>query len=187
MRKLSVFNNVSLDGYFTDAHGDMSWAHKQDPEWQTFAAENASGGGMLVLGRITYEMMAGFWPTPEASKTMPVVAEKMNKMPKIVFSKTLKEAAWENTEAIRADIVAKVRKVKESQGPNMVILGSGTIVSQLTQARLIDDYQIVVVPLVLGGGRTMFEGVRDKLNLKLQKSRAFGNGNVVLWYKTIGS
>ena len=183
MRTLSVFNNVSLDGYFTDAHGDMSWARKEDPEWQAFVAENASGGGMLVLGRATYEMMAGFWPTPAASEAMPIVAEKMNKMPKIVFSKTLGRASWENTEVVSGDIVASVRKLKESQGPNMVIMGSGTIVSQLTQARLIDKYQFVVSPVVLGSGRTMFDGVGDKLNLRLQKSRAFANGTVVLWYQ----
>jgi dihydrofolate reductase len=107
--------------------------------------------------------------------------------PKIVFSKTLEKASWDNTEVVSGDIVASVRKLKESQGPNMVILGSGTIVSQLTQARLIDGYQVVVSPLVLGSGRTMFDGVRDKLNLKLQKSRAFANGNVVLWYQPMES
>jgi dihydrofolate reductase len=183
MRKLGVFNNVSLDGYFTDAHGDMSWAHKQDPEWQAFSAENASGGGTLMFGRVTYEMMAGFWPTPAALKSMPVVAEKMNKMPKVVFSKTLKKTSWENTEVASGDIVTRVRKLKESQGSNIVIMGSGSIVAQLTQARLIDTYQVVVVPLVLGSGRTMFDGVKDKLNLKLEKTRAFENGNVVLWYQ----
>lgn len=74
MRKLSAFNNVSLDGYFTDANGDMSWAHNNDPEWNAFAAENASGGGTLLMGRITYELMASFWPTPQAMQSMPAVA-----------------------------------------------------------------------------------------------------------------
>lgn len=183
MRKLTVFNQVSLDGYFTDAHGDMSWAHKQDAEWGAFAAENASGGGELVFGRVTYELMASFWPTPAALQTAPVVAERMNSLPKVVFSRTLDEASWNNTRLIKGDLAAAMRKLKAEPGPDMVIMGSGSIVSQLTDARLIDEYQIVVNAIVLGSGRTMFEGVKEKTNLKLKKTRSFSNGNVVLWYE----
>jgi dihydrofolate reductase len=183
MRKLIVFNQVSLDGYFVDAGGDMSWAHKDDPEWNAFASENASGGGELVFGRITYEMMASFWPTPQAMQMMPAVAEGMNKSPKIVFSRTLDEAPWNNTRLIKGDIAARMRKLKEEAGPGMAILGSGSIVSQLAQAGLIDEYQFVTNPIVLGGGRTMFEGVKEKLHLKLIDSRTFKNGNVLLRYE----
>lgn len=183
MRKLSVFNQVSADGYFVDATGDMSWAHKDDAEWNAFAAENASGGGELVFGRVTYEMMAGFWPTPQAMQMMPTVAERMNQLPKIVFSRTLYTASWNNTRLIKGDIVARMRDLKKEAGPDMVILGSGTIVSQLTQAGLIDEYQIVTNPLVLGGGRTMFEGAKAALPLKLTSTRVFKNGNVLLCYE----
>jgi len=84
MRKLAVFNHVSLDGYFVDANGDMSWAraHQQDPEWNAFVAENASGSGALVFGRITYEMMARFWPTPMAIEMMPAVAAGLSSQPR---------------------------------------------------------------------------------------------------------
>jgi dihydrofolate reductase len=184
MRKLIVFNQVSLDGYFVDASGDMSWAHKDDPEWNAFGAENASGGGELVFGRITYEMMASFWPTPQAMQMMPVVAEGMNKSPKIVFSRTLDGASWNNTRLIKGDIAAQMRKLKEETGPGMAILGSGSIVAQLAQAGLIDEYQFVTNPIVLGGGRTMFEGVKEKLHLKLIHSRTFNNGNVLLRYES---
>lgn len=183
MRKLNVFNSISLDGYFTDGNNDMSWAHKDDPEWQSFTAENASGGGVLLFGRVTYQMMAGFWPTPQAARQFPVVAERMNSLPKVVFSRTLDRADWKNTELVKGDIVARVRRMKEESGPGLVIMGSGTIVSQLTQARLIDGYQFVVNPIVLGSGRTLFEGVKEKLGLKLQRTRPFGNGNVVMWYQ----
>ncbi len=183
MRRLSVFNNVSIDGYFTDAHGDMSWAHRQDPEWEAFASENASGGGVLLFGRITYELMASYWPTPEALEALPVVAEQMNALPKVVFSRTLPEATWENTELVTGDIETVVRRMKQEPGPDMVIMGSGTIVAQLTEARLIDEYQIVVTPIVLGSGRTMFDGVREKVDLRLTSTRVFDNGNVVLWYE----
>ena len=190
MAKILVFNSVSLDGYFTDENNDMSWAHKDpnDAEWNAFVGENASGGvsggGAILLGRITYEMMASFWPTPAAMEMMPVVAKSMNDMTKIVFSRSMKKASWSNTKLVKGDLVAEVRKLKKSD-KDMVILGSGTIVSQLTQARLIDEYQVVVVPVVLGKGRTMFEGVKDRLTLKRTNTRNFGNGNVVLSYEPV--
>ena len=185
MRRVSAFEQLSVDGFFTDARGDMSWAHKQDPEWNEFAAGNASdgAGGALLFGRVTYEMMAGFWPTPAAKAMNAAVAEGMNTMPKVVFSRTLARASWSNTTLVKTDPAAAVRKMKGEPGPDMVVLGSGTIVSQLAQAGLIDEYQVVVVPIVLGKGRTLFEGVKDKLGLKRTRTRAFGNGNVVIWYE----
>lgn len=183
MRRLVVFNNVSLDGYFVDDSGDMSWAHQQDAEWGAFVSENASGGGELVLGRVTYEMMAGYWPTPAALEANPVVAKHMNNLPKVVFSRTLDRASWKNTRLIKGEIVSAMKALKQEPGPDMVILGSGSIVSQLTDARLIDEYQVVLCPVALGGGRTMFENVKERLGLALRKTRAFGNGNVVLWYE----
>jgi dihydrofolate reductase len=183
MRKLVVFNNVSLDGYFVDDRGDMSWAHQRDAEWGAFVSENASGGGVLVFGRVTYDLMAGYWPTAAALEANPVVAEHMNNLPKIVFSRTLDRASWKNTRLIKGDIVSAMKELKQEPGPDMVILGSGSIVSQLTDARLIDEYQVVLCPIALGSGRTMFEGVRERLGLTLKKTRAFGNGNVVLWYE----
>lgn len=184
MRKLSVFNHISLDGYFVDKNGQMSWAKAhQDQEWNSFVAENAKGGGALVFGRVTYQMMAGFWPTPMAKEMMPDVAERMNNGPKIVFSRTLDSATWNNTRLIKGDLVGEVRKLKEESGDDMVIMGSGTIIAQLAPAHLIDSYQFVVNPIVLGGGRTMFQDLPNQLNLTLKESRAFGNGNVVLTYE----
>jgi dihydrofolate reductase len=185
MRKLVVFNMVSLDGFFVDGKGDMSWAHKNDAEWNAFVNENASGSGVLVFGRITYELMASYWPTPMALKNSPIVAKGMNDMPKIVFSRTLDKASWNNTKLVKGDLATEVRKMKNEPGPNMVILGSGSIVSQLAQQNLIDEYQVALSPIVLGKGRTMFEGVKDKLNLKLTKSRTFGNGTVFTCYQPI--
>jgi len=182
MRTLIVFNQVSLDGYIADAHNDMSWAHKDDPEWNAFAAQNASGGGVLLFGRVTYDMMAAFWPSPAALKSAPAVAEGMNRMQKVVFSRTMKKAAWQNTTLVKDDIAGAVRKMKAEPGPGMVILGSASIVSQLTQAGLIDEYQMVMNPVVLGAGKTMFAGLKDKVGLKLSSARPFKNGNVVLTY-----
>jgi len=173
-----------LDGYFTDKNGDMSWAHKQsDPEWDEFVEGNASGGGVLVFGRITYEMMKGFWPTPAALQHFPVVAERMNNLPKVVFSRTLAQADWKNTTLIKGNLAAEIRKMKEAPGEDMAIMGSGSIVSQLAQEGLIDEFQLVLNPIALGQGRTMFEGIKEKQAMKRTKTRAFGNGNVLLCYE----
>jgi dihydrofolate reductase len=184
MRRLAVFNSVTLDGYFTGSGGDLSWAHagNEDKEWNAFVESNASGGGVLLFGRITYEMMASFWPTPNAKKSYPVVADRMNALPKVVFSRTLNKVSWSNTTLVKGDPAGEVRKLKGQAGESMVILGSGSIVSQLAQAGLIDEYQFVVVPVALGKGRTMFEGIKEKQTLKLTGTRSFGNGNVFLTY-----
>ena len=186
MRKLKVFNSVTLDGYFTDKNNDMSWAHRgADPEWNAFTAENAKGGGVLLFGRVTYELMASFWPTPQAMQMMPDVAKGMNNLPKVVFSGTLEKVTWSNTKLVKGDLIEEVKKMKSEPGDDMVIMGSGTIVSQLSQHRLIDEYQIVLVPIVLGEGRTMFEGLDDKLELKRISTREFKNGNVVHTYEPV--
>jgi dihydrofolate reductase len=186
MPRLSVFNTVSVDGYFTDINNDFRWIHQDDdPEFNEFVTGNASGGGVLVFGRKTYEIMASFWPTPAAAAQLPAVAQKMNSSPKVVFSRTLDEASWNNTRLVKGDPVAEVRRLKSEPGEGMVILGSGSIVSQLARAGLIDEYQLVVYPMVLGKGRTLFEGVEEKLPLKLTKSRTFRNGRAFLCYEPV--
>jgi dihydrofolate reductase len=187
VRKLIVFNHTSLDGYFVDANGDMSFAHNQnqDAEWEEFVNGNARGEGVLLFGRITYELMAGFWPTPFAAEKMPVVAERMNHLPKVVFSRTMDKASWSNTTLVKGGMLDPVRKMKTEPGEDMVLLGSGSIVSQLAQHELIDEYQIVVNPVILGQGRTMFENIKEKIPLKLTKTRSFSNGNVLLCYEPI--
>jgi len=182
MRKIRVFENVSLDGFFADEKGDMSWAHKHDEEWNAFASGNAGGEAELLFGRVTYEMMAAFWPTAEAARMLPEVAAGMNRMKKFVVSRTLKDASWQGTTLLTGDLVAEAKRLKAATGPDLLILGSGSIVSQLSEARLIDHYQIVLSPIVLGRGRTLFETVTGKRPLQLASSRQFKNGNVVLMY-----
>jgi dihydrofolate reductase len=185
MRKLVVFNHVSLDGYFVDENGQMSWARSsaEDVEWNAFVADNAKGESPFLFGRVTYDLMTSYWPTPMAKQHMPSVAERMNKTPKYVFSRTLEKATWNNTTLVKGDLVSAVRKLKAEPGEGLVIFGSGTIVSQLAQENLIDEYQVVANPVILGKGRTMFDGIKEKLSLKLTKTRAFGNGNVFMCYQ----
>ena len=183
MRKLIVFNLVTVDGYIADGKGDMSWAHKSDPEWNEFVSGNASGGGTLVFGRVTYDLMVRYWPTPLALENNRVVAEGMNRLPKVVFSRTMDHASWSNTTLVKGNIEEAVRKMKREPGTDLVILGSGSIVTQLGQAGLIDEYQMVISPIALGEGKTMFQGMEKRLPLKLVKTRVFGNGNVLLCYE----
>jgi len=181
-RRLMVFNSVSLDGNFTDGTPDVNWAHARDEEWQKFTRENAGGDAELIFGRKTYEMMASFWPTPEATQRLPDVAASMNRMRKNVFSRSLSSVQWDNSRLVKGDLAEEVRGLKAQAGPALLIMGSGEIVSQLTQAGLIDEYQLIFVPLVLGRGRSLFEGVTTRPRLKLTKTRSFQNGNVVAWY-----
>ena len=192
MRKLIVFNHVSLDGYFVDAAGSMSWAktRKDDAEWNAFVAQNASGNGPLLFGRKTYELMIQYWPTPMAKQHDAAIADRMNALPKVVFSKTLSDASqinvsWSHTRLVRDDLAGEVRRMKQEPGDGLTVLGSGTLVAQLAASGLIDEYHVVVNPIVLGNGRTMFEGMKDKLDLKPVKSRTFGNGCVYLVYEPV--
>ena len=116
---------------------------------------------------------------------LPDVAAGMNRMQKFVFSRTLTKIGWQGTTLVKGDLVTEATRLKEQSGPDLLILGSGSIVSQLTEARLIDEYQIVLCPVVLGQGRTLFETVTEKIPLTLTSSRQFRNGNVVLMYLTL--
>ena len=109
----------------------------------------------------------------------------MNSMRKFVFSTTLDSVSWNNTTLLKGDLTKEVRKLKQQPGPNLVIMGSGSVVAQLADAGLIDEYQIVLNPLAVGNGRTLFEGVTRKLPMTLTSSRTFGNGNIVLFYEPV--
>jgi dihydrofolate reductase len=184
MAKVVVFNSVSIDGYFTGPDGDLSWAHRaDDPEWNEFISGNAQGEARLLFGRVTYEMMVSYWPTPMAAQKDPVVAEAMNKMEKVVFSRTLSEATWNNTRLLKGDLAKEVRAMKNAPGDDVMIFGSGTIVAQLARENLIDEYQLITVPVVLGKGKGLFDGLDHPLNLKRTTTRAFKNGNVLACYE----
>lgn len=182
MARLSSFMSVSVDGCYADRNGDMSWAHRDDAEMRAFTAENAKGGGLLVFGRLTYQMMEAYWPTPLAAKNEPAVAEAINQLPKVVFSKTLDRAEWSNTTLVRGDLPREIAKLKEGS-LDMATLGSGTLVAALAQANLIDVYQLMIVPVILGGGKRLFDGIAKPPRLELESTRRFANGNVFVCYR----
>ena len=182
MRKLHVFESVSLDGYFVDAQGGMSWAHAggDDPEFAAWVSGNASSASDLLFGRKTYQMMASWWPSPMAAAQMPAVAAGMNAARKYVLSRTLETVDWSNSELLTGDALEAVRALKAQAGPDITILGSGEVVAQLGAAGLIDRYQFAIVPVALSGGRTLFSAPQK---LRLQDYRTFGNGKVVVSYE----
>jgi dihydrofolate reductase len=189
MRKLSAFMQVTLDGYFASPDGGLDWAHRSAgdaADFKAFVADNAKGGGALLFGRRTYEMMASYWPTPLAREHDPVVAEHMNRMPKLVASRTLERLGWENAELLRGDLVKRVQALKSEPGGGITILGSASLVTALSDARLIDEYQLVLSPVALGAGQTLFRGLERPLELTLEKTRTFSNGSVFLSYAAAG-
>jgi dihydrofolate reductase len=185
MRKLLVFNLVTLDGYFEGPNRDISW-HNVDAEFNEYAVAMLDSVDMLLFGRVTYDLMASYWPTPDAIKNDPIVAEKMNSLPKIVFSRTLSKPGWNNTRLAKENIGEEIKTMKKQPGKDMALLGSGSIMSELAQRGLIDEYRIMVNPVVLGDGNPLFKGIRDRLKLQLIKTRAFRNGNVLLYYQPVG-
>jgi dihydrofolate reductase len=187
MRKLRVFNSVSLDGYFTDAKNDYRWAHEgaDDPELIAFTKGNAKGTNALVFGRVTYELMVAWWPTQEAAKAMPEIAKGMNEAPKFVFSRTLDSADWSNTTLLRGEAASEIARIKQTPGPDMTVLGSGSIVAQLTAAGLIDEVQLLVCPVLLGSGKSQFAAVSGQPWWTLSRSKTFKNGRVFLAYTRI--
>jgi len=187
MGKISVFENISLDGYFAGPNGEIDWfvAHPGNQEENEYAVDSVKSTGTLLFGRVTYEIMAGYWPTDAAMKNSPQLAERMNNIPKIVFSRTLDNVEWNNTRLVKENIEKEIEMMKNQTVNSMTILGSGSIVSAFAQRGLIDEYEFMVNPVVLGGGRSIFQGIRNRLHLKLLKTRTFKSGNVLLQYQLV--
>jgi dihydrofolate reductase len=185
MRKLLAFDMMSLDAFFEGLKRDISW-HNVDAEFNDYAIAMLDSVDALLFGRVTYELMAGYWPTPEAVGNDPLVAGRMNALPKVVFSRTLNKVEWNNTRLVKDDIEAEIGKMKQLPGRDMALFGSGSILSQLARHGLIDEYRIMVNPLVLGAGTPLFKGIEVSLGLKLLAARAFRNGNVLLRYEPAG-
>jgi len=182
MGTLGTFNFLTLNGFYKDVHDDVSW-HRHGGEESGFASDQMEGRkSILVFGRITYEQMAGWWPSAAALEAMPEVARGMNESSKIVFSTTLKSADWENTTLIKGDLIAEIKRLKADPGVQMTILGSGSLVAQLAEAGLIDHYAIMIDPVALGDGKPLFSGMKTKLDLRLVDTRTFASGVVLLSY-----
>ncbi|MGD0750562.1 MAG: dihydrofolate reductase family protein [Anaerolineales bacterium] len=185
MRKLVFFMLTSLDGNYEGPGHGIDW-HNVDVEFNEFANAQLDSVDMLLFGRVTYEMMAAFWPTDAAMKNDPVIATAMNRLPKIVFSRTLSSATWQNTRLVKDNVAEQVTKLKKQPGKDLIIFGSSDLSVSLIQAGLIDEFRIMVNPIALGNGKALFKGLPGRLNLELIKTRTFQSGNVVLFYRPKG-
>ena len=186
MRKITVMNRISIDGFFASLN-ETTWGMDwfiSDPEVDK--ALHASGeSATLILGGITYRGFERSWvpllTDPSAPAELKSVAKELTQMTKLVFSKTLKETTWKNTRLFSGNLIEEIRKLKQGPGDDMLIMGSGSIVQQLTQERLIDDYIFIVTPVIAGTGKSMFKDVKQ-LDLKLLETKSFKSGNVLLHY-----
>ncbi len=185
MRKVVFFMLTTLDGFFEGPNGEINW-HNVDAEFNEFAIEQLNSVDVLLFGRVTYELMAGYWPTESARKNDPVVAEKMNQMPKIVFSKTTSSVEWQNSRLVKDNFVEEITKLKEQPGRDLIIFGSSDLAVTFIQHDLIDEFRIMLNPVVLGDGKPLFKGIQNKLSLKLIKARVFNSGNVLHYYEPVG-
>ena len=174
---------TSADGYHADPGQALDW-HNVDEEFSQFALAQLREAGTLVFGRATYELMAAFWPAPAGEESDPDVAKAMNSTPKVVVSRTLAQATWAGTQIISNHAEEELAKLKQQPGKDIVIPGSSTLTAGLLSTGLLDELRIMVNPVILGRGRSLFAGA-GKTSLKLLKAQQFTSGNVLLYYQPI--
>lgn len=184
MRPLFMFNMLTLDGFFEGPHADISW-HVVDEDFDDFANEQLNTIDLILFGRVTYEMMAGYWPTSQAIQENQETAKAMNSIAKVVFSKSAIKAEWNNTRLVTGDAVEEVRRLKAQAGGKIALFGSADLASTLTAAGLIDEYRLMINPVVLGQGSPLFKSHNGKMNFTLLSSRVFKSGDVLLVYKPL--
>ncbi len=173
---------VTVDGFYAGPNDEIDW-HNVDAEFNAYAGDLLDAVDAILFGRVTYQGMAAYWPTPLAATDDPLIAAKMNALPKIVFSKTLETVEWNNTRLVKGDLGEELSKLKQPPGKDLVVFGSGGLVSALTRLGLIDEYRLMVNPVALGSGKPLFKDLKDRLNLKLLRTRTFVSGNVLLYYQ----
>ncbi len=183
MRRLFSFNMVTVDGFFEGPNQDISW-HNVDSEFNEFAMAQLGQIDTLVFGRVTYEMMAAFWPTPTALENDPEVAGLMNRTPKVVISRTLKKAEWENSRLVKDHVAEDISRLKQQPGKDIAVFGSANLLDSLIRMGLVDEHRIMVNPVILGNGTPLFKHSDAKTGMQLTQARTFKNGNVLLCYRS---
>jgi len=181
MRKIFLFMNVSLDGFIEGPGHDISGF--QDGGNEGFSLEGGPEVDTILLGHRTYEMMQSFWPTPQAEQAMPDVAKFMNEKLKLAVSHQPFEPGWKKVSVISADVIAQLKQLKAGPGKAIIIFGSNTLCVSLIQAGLIDEFQLLLNPVVLGAGTSLFAGLPEKAAFRLKGSHTFESGKVLLTYE----
>ena len=185
MRKLIVWNMVTLDGFFEGAKPwDLDWHnYVWGDELEKFSLDQLQTVGMLLFGRLTYEGMAAYWTTAEGESAE--IAGLMNSLPKAVFSRTLERADWQNTTLFRGNAEQAVSDLKQQAGKDLFIFGSATLCSSLLQAGLIDEYRLGLNPLVLGAGTALFKPGAAPSKMRLLDARPMKSGVVLRRYEPV--
>jgi len=185
MRKLVLFMHLSLDGFAADANGGLSWA-SYDEELMRYAGDIVATVGSPVYGRVTYELMAGYWPSvlndPNADAHSKAHAQWVDGVTKYVFSRTMKKADWNNTIVINDNIAGAINELKQQPGKDLVIFGSPTLAHSFMELDLIDEYQLTINPVLLGSGKPAWDLIKSKTNLKLLKGTILKSGVLGLHY-----
>jgi dihydrofolate reductase len=184
MRKIISFLVATVDGYYEGPNQEFDWP-VVDEEFNEFGLQQLEEVDMLLFGRVTYQGMAAYWPTPAAQQDDPRVAAKMNGLPKLVVSRTLEQAEWANTQVINGDVAEELTRLKQQPGKDIAIFGSSDLTVSLLQLGLVDELRIMVNPVVLGDGKSLFRTAPERIGLKLLSARPFRSGNVLLSYQPV--
>jgi dihydrofolate reductase len=180
MRKLIAAMNMTLDGFCDHT------AMNADDEIHQHYSELLSNAGTLIYGRVTYQLMESYWPTvvknPTGNKSTDEFAVLIENLSKIVFSRTLKNVDWKNTELKKEIIKEEILQLKQQTGKS-ILVGSPSLIVAFAQLDLIDEYQLSVHPTILGAGLSLFKNIKDRINLKLLKTKTFGCGAITLYYE----
>jgi dihydrofolate reductase len=186
MRKIIVSMMISLDGFYEGSNQDISW-HTVDDDFNMYSIKMMDELDTILFGRKTYELFENYWPIalkdPSTIKDDLVIAKWIDDANKIVISKTLDKVNWKNTTLIHDNIIEQISKLKNESGKNIVIYGSGSIVTELTNIGLIDEYRLMVSPTILGNGTSLFHDVDKQVSLNLIETQTFNSGNVLLRYQ----
>ncbi len=186
MRKIIYYNLVSLDGFFAGPNGEIDW-HRVDEEFNQYAIEFLNSVDTIIFGRITYQLFENFWPAaakdPTTSKSDRVIANQINDLSKLVFSKTLAQVSWQNSHLFRQVAPDEIVKMKGQPGKDMVIFGSANLAQSFIKPGLVDEYRIMVNPIVLGNGMPLFQNLQNRIELSFIRSHTFKTGVIVLTYQ----
>jgi dihydrofolate reductase len=190
MRKIVTTTWITLDGFIAGPNEAMDWVIVDD-EMGQYEDEVVSAADTLLLGRVTYESFSGSWPhvpdNPDVSAGEREYARKLNAMRKVVFSTTLGSADWNNSTVVRQVAPEDMEKLKQEPGRDMLIYGSATLIQTLTNQGLIDEYQLLVHPVILGAGKPLFSDITSGQMLELVKTRPFASGVIGLYYRPAGA
>ena len=188
MRKIITTTWVTLDGFIASPNGAMDWVGETyDEAMGTYESDVVSNADTLLLGRVTYQSFSGSWPhvpdSPTASEGEKAYARMLNAMRKVVFSTTLEQVEWNNSTLLREVVPEAIERMKNEPGRDMLVYGSASLVRTLTNLGLIDEYQLLVHPVILGGGKPLFQDLKEQVKLKLVNTKTHPSGVVVLMYQ----